>query len=461
MNYKTVIIVLATLILTACSGVRNLSKPQIDVPQTYSNELATDSTSIADMEWWRYYADSTLYHIINRTLENNRNILKAAAKVEELRKLYGVEKLNLLPTIEGLVGGDHETNKYQGGELTKDPETDLKVSVSWEINLWGAMSWAQKQSAATYKASVEDLRAMQMTMIAEAATAYFRLLALDNELAIVRQTLVTRREALHQAKLRFEGGLTSETVYQQAKVEYASTASLVPNLEREVRVAQNALTLLMGELPSDNLKRGTLFLNVTLPESLPVGLPSQLLERRPDLKGSEQRLAAAMANVGLTYANRFPNLKLNLAAGWENDGLVKFFSSPFTYALGNISGTIFDFGRKKRKYQASIAAYEQARYSYEQAVLTAFTEVNNAITTYKKVHDNTALKIELRDATGKYVKLAQLQYRAGTLNYLDVLDAQRRYFEAQIGVSNALRDEYFSLINLYKVLGGGWNVKEK
>lgn len=453
-----VVIISIVSLLSSCSGVKNLTKANIDMPSRYSHGEWSDTASIADMQWWKYYADSTLCEIISHTLENNRDILKAASKVEELRRLYDIEKVNLLPTVSGLVGGDHETNKYRGGSLDKDPETDLKVSLNWEINLWGSMKWARRQSASQYLASVEDLRSMQMTLIAEAATAYFRLLALDNELAIVKQTLVTRSEALNQAKLRFEGGLTSETVYQQAKVEYSSTASLVPNLERQITVARNALTLLMGEYPMENLKRGTLFLNVKLPETLPIGVPSQLLERRPDLRAAEQRLAAAMANVGVNYANRFPNLRINLAAGFENDGLVRFFESPFTYVLGNIGGTILDFGRKKRKYQASIAAYDQARYDYEQSVLKAFTEVSNAVTTYQKVHQNTALKIDLRDATAKYVQLAQLQYRAGSLNYIDVLDAQRRYFDAQIGVSNALRDEYLSLINLYKSLGGGWEL---
>lgn len=452
------IIISAIFLFSSCSGVKNLTKANVNAPSKYIESAGTDSSSIADMKWWEYYADSTLSDIIRHTLKNNRDFLKAASRVEELRRLYDMEKVNLLPSITGVVGGDYETNKYQGDHIKKDPETDLKVSLNWEVNLWGALKWSRRQSASQYQASVEDLRAMQMTLIAEVAAAYFRLLALDNELAIVKQTLITRSEALNQAKLRFEGGLTSETVYQQAKVEYSSTASLVPNLEKQITVAQNALTLLMGEYPMENLKRGKLFLNVKLPESLPIGIPSQLLERRPDLRASENRLAAAMANVGVNYANRFPSLKINLAAGFENDGLTKFFESPFTYVLGNISGTIFDFGRKKRKYQASIAAYDQARYDYEQSVLKAFTEVSNAVTTYQKVHQNTSLKIDLRDATAKYVQLAQLQYRAGSLNYIDVLDAQRRYFDAQIGVSNALRDEYLSLINLYKSLGGGWEL---
>lgn len=456
----SIIILIFSLALASCSGVRNLSKVNLDIPNEFYSEGWTDTVCIADMEWWRYYADSILYGVIDKTLSNNKDFLKATAKVEELKKLYEIEKVNLLPEISGLVGGDTETNRYRGEEKTIDKETDLKFSLGWEINLMGAMTWAKRQSRYQYQASVDDLRAMQMTLVAEAARAYFTLLALDNELAIVRQTLVTRRESLHQAKLRYEGGLTPETVYQQAKVEYSSAASLVPELERRITVERNALTLLMGDFPIENLKRGTLFLNLVLPDSLPVGLPSQLLQRRPDVRAAEHRLRASMANVGLTYANRFPSLKINLAAGWENDGLVRFFESPFTYVFGNLVGTVVDFGRKKKKYQASIAAYDQARYTYEKAVITAFTEVSNAITSYRRVHESTALKIELMEATVKYVDLATLQYRAGTLNYLDVLDAQRRYFEAQLGVSNALRDEYFSLIDLYKALGGGWHLKK-
>ena len=444
------------LLLGSCSGVKNLNKAQVELPQSYNAPTWADSASIADMEWWAYYSDPELRSIIEHTLANNKDFLKAAAKVEEVRRLYDMEKVNLTPTVSGIAGGDYETNRYRGGDLSKDPETDLKLSVAWEVNLWGAQTWAKRQSKARYLASVEDMRAMQMTLVAEVASAYFRLLALDNELSIVRQTLATRREALEHARLRYEGGLTSETVYQQAKVEYGTTASLVPNLERQVTTLQNALTLLMGEMPTENLNRGTLFIHTHLPEKMPVGVPSQLLERRPDIRAAEQRLAAAMAGVGVDYTNRFPSLRINLSAGLENDGLVKFFQSPFTYALGNISGTILDFGRRKRKYQASIAAYEQARLDYEKSVLTAFTEVSDAIATYQKVYQSTALKMELRDATGKYVNLATLQYRAGTLRYLEVLDAQRRYFEAQISVSNALRDEFFALINLYKALGGGW-----
>lgn len=451
---------LAIAALTGCSGVKNLAAPDVAMPATYMPGLESDSATVADMAWWEFYADSTLCRIMRITLDNNRDLLKAAARVEETRQLYGIEKVNTLPEIGGLIGASHETNNYGGSGTTKDPEYDLKFPITWELNLWGSLSWARKQGAANYAASIEDYRAMRMTLIAEVASAYFRLIALDNELSIVRQTLSTRQQSLEQARIRFEGGLTSETVYQQAKVEYSTTASLVPNLERQVTVARNALTMLMGEYPREIFDRGELALNIILPDRLPSGVPSDLLRRRPDVRACEQRLAAAMANAGYTYADRFPRLRLTLTPGFENDDLSGFFKSPFTYVLGNVTGTVFDFGRKKRKYQAAVAAYDQARYAYEKSVIQAFTEVNTAITTYRRIKETTRLKVELRDATVKYVQLAHLQYRGGTIGYIDVLDAQRRYFDAQIGVSNALRDEYLALINLYKVLGGGWSTSD-
>ena len=391
-------------------------------------------------------------------MDNIRGLLKAAAKIEEVRNIYRMDRLNYLPEISGIAGTNHETNRYNGIATTKDPEYDLKMTIGWEINLLGAMSWAQKGSLARYKATIDDYHAMRMALVAETASAYFRLMALRNELAIVRQTLATRDESLNQARIRFEGGLTSETVYQQAKVEYASTAALVPNLEQQVKAANNAITLLIGEFPNDSICSGQPIWSDNIQDNIPVGISSTLLERRPDISAAEHRLAAAMADVGLSYANQFPNIRLSFTPGWENESLSHFLASPFTYVIGNIAGTIFDFGRKKRKYKAAIAVYDQARNDYEKIVINAFTEVNTAIETLNKVKENRKLKAELCEASRKYVHLAQLQYRGGSLNYIDVLDAQRKYFEAQISVSNALRDEYLALTNLYKVLGGGWNV---
>ena len=453
-RFSNIFPVLLFALLSACSGVKDCVKPQLNLPQQIGHNQ-NDSLTLADTEWWKLYADSSLIRIINTTLENNRNLLAAGARIEEMRQLYGVSKSNFFPTLSAFALADNETNDYYGESHINDPENSLKATLSWEADLWGGLNWARKKGLANYEASVWDQRAMRMTLIAEVATAYFNLVALDNELTIVRRTLTTREEYLKKAKLRFEGGLTPETVYQQAQVEYATTAALVPNLERQIEVQKNAIALLMGRYPEEEVMRSSLSLDMGLPDSVPVGVPSTLLQRRPDLQASEAALRAALANVGVAYADRFPRLRISLTGGLENDELKGFFNSPFSYVVGQITGTILDFGRNKRKHKAAIAAYDQARYRYEQAVLNAFREVDDAAITFRLVRQTSLKRRELRDAAQKYTQLAYMQYNMGVINYIDVLDAQRRYFDAQVGFTNAVRDEYLALVRLYKALGGG------
>lgn len=461
---KRIAILLFTCILTAgifaCSPARHCQAPQLNLPESIA-ENRIDSMTIADLEWWNFYGDSTLCHIIERTLANNRDILAAAARVEQMREMYRISKAERLPSLGANILAENETNDYYQDKSVRDPQFDLTLSIGWELDLWGNLRWAKRKGGAEYTASVEDWRAMRMELVAEVATAYFELVALDNELAIVRRTLATRSEGVYQAKLRFEGGLTSETVYQQAQVEYASTASLIPDLERKIEITENSIALLMGEYPDWPVLRGTMDTEATTPETLPVGLPSELLQRRPDVRASEQRLQAAMAEAGMAYADRFPRLKFTLTGGWENDRMVGFFQSPFSYVAGTVAAPIFGFGRKKAKYKAALAAYDEARLAYEQKVLEVFKEANDAVITYRNVRKTAELKANLRDASRKYVLLAHLQYRAGSINYIDVLDAQRQYFDAQIGLSNAIRDEYLAMVQLYKALGGGWQTESE
>ena len=440
----------------SCSAVRRCKAPELALPERFAGLLPDDSLTIADMAWWQFFGDSTLLSIIRRTLDNNREMLAAAARVERMRALYRVEKANRLPDLKLNALADYETNDYSGESAKRDAEFGLKATLGWEADLWGNLRWAKRKGEAEYRATVEDERAMRMTLVAEAASAYFRLMALDNELAIVRRTLSTRREGVEPARLRFEGGLTSETVYQQAKVEYASTASLVPELERRISVTENGLALLMGDYSDREIPRGRLETGDRLSDSLPVGIPSTLLQRRPDVRASELRLRSAMAAAGMAYADRFPRLNLTLTGGWENDELKGFFRSPFSYVAAAVASPLFGFGRKKARYEAALAAYDEARLGYEQKVLEVFRETDDALVTYRNARRTAEAKGYLCDAAFKYVALARAQYRAGSIAYLDVLDAQRRYFDAQIGVSNARRDEYLALVALYKTLGGGW-----
>ncbi len=448
---------IAATSLCGCSISRKCRAPELNLPSSIiSSETPADQETLADMQWWNFYGDSLLCNIIERTLEHNKDILAAAYRIEQMREQYRISRAELLPTVSANALADNETNDYFGKKSTSDPEFSLKATLSWEADLWGRLRWAKKKNNYEWLATVEDERAMRMTLIAEVAGTYFQLIALDNELEIVRRTLETRRDGEKMAKLRFEGGLTSELVYQQAKVEYATTATLVPALEKRIEITENSLSLLMGAYPGEKITRQKIDRYIQVPDSVPVGLPSQLLMRRPDVRKSEYQLKSAMSSVGVAYADQFPRLTISLQGGWENDDLKALFRSPFSYVVGNIVGTALDFGRKRAQYKASIAAYEQSRLAYEKKVLEVFTEVNNYLVTYRKMRDTTVLKTESRNAALKYFELANLQYRAGSINYIDVLDAQRRFLDAQIGLSNAVRDEHIALVNLYKALGGGW-----
>ncbi len=445
--------------LASCSGVKNLAKPDLQLPTELAGN-STDSITAADIDWMNFFADPQLVEIIKETLAHNRNFLAAAARVEEMRQLYGVTASNFFPTLSANAYGNQETNDYHDEKHVTDPEYGLKATLSWEADLWGGLKWARRKGGADFRASVEQERAMRITLIAEAASAYFRLIALDNELQIAKRTLFTREENLQKAKIRFEGGMTPETVYRQAEVEYATTAALIPGLESRIETQKNAIALLMGRFPQEEIARGTLLLRDSLPKALPVGLPSQLMQRRPDIRAAEAKLQGALADVGVAYADRFPRLRIGLTGGWENNELGGFFKSPFSYVVGSITGTILDFGRNKRKYKSKIAAYDQARLAYEQTVLTAFHEVDDAATTLRKVNQTCDRRRELLEAAQAYARLAYRQYNAGAINYIDVLDAQRRFYDAQVGMSNAMRDQCLAIVNLYKALGGGWHSEE-
>ena len=447
---------LIILLLTACSGVKNLTKPDLEVPQSWGGNESLDSLTIADLGWWEFYGDENLKAIIEKVLEANKRLLMAAERVEQSRLLYKVENSKLFPELSFRLPWNHETNHYYKELDLIDPEIGVKATISWEVDLFGSLRWNKKKSKSRYEASQQDERAMRMTLVAETASAYFRLVALDNELAIVKSTMETREEGVRLAKLRFDGGLTSETVYQQAQVQYATAAALIPNLEYNIKVAENQLLLLMGSLPDEPVKRSSELKDNTLPNRIPMGVPSSLLQRRPDIVVYENRLQEAVANVGYTYAKRFPSLNIELTGGLEDNDFKNLFRSPFTYVAENFIAPLVDFGKRKNTYKAAVAAYNEARLSYENKVLEAFNEVDNALTRYNSARMAVTKDTELLEAADKYQDLTWKQYRGGTINYIDVLDAQRRFLEARIARTNAIRDEHLALIQLYKALGGGW-----
>ena len=238
-------------------------------------------------------------------------------------------------------------------------------------------------------------------------------------------------------------------------MELARTATLVPDLERKISLKENDIAYLAGEYPN-KIARSRLLQEFNSPETLPVGLPSTLLERRPDIRQAEQKLIAANAKVGVAYTNMFPRLALTGGFGGESTSLSELLKSPYAVMEGALLTPIFGWGKNRAALKAKKAAYEAEVHSYEKAVLEAFKETRNAIVNFNKIKEVYELRANLERSAKSYMDLAQLQYINGVINYLDVLDAQRGYFDAQIGLSNAIRDELIAVVQLYKALGGGW-----
>lgn len=452
---RKIIFLLAIALFSSCSIYKKCTEPEIKLPERIISDVISDSLCIADLHWSEIFSDTLLKSLIQKTLDYNKDLLSATARIQELERYYRIAKADQYPSFGADIYVEHETNKLNSANQNIDLETAAKITLSWEIDFFGRVRWSKREVLADYLKTIEGQRALQMILIAEVATSYFELIALDNELAIISHTVQTREEDLNKAKIRFEGGLTSEIPYQQAQVEYASTAALVPDLQRRIAIKENEIALLIGEMPSSIQRSEIQRYNSSL-DWFQIGIPSDLMKRRPDIRAAEQSLKAAFANAGYAWADRFPRFLINLEGGLENNSFQGFLKAPLTYAIGELTSPIFSFGKRKAKYEAAIKAYDAERFQYEKKTLQAFKEVNDAVISYRSANETVELMQNLKNAAQKYVELAMVQYINGQISYIDVLDAQRSYLNSEVDFSNAIRDEYLSLINLYKSLGGGW-----
>lgn len=451
---KIAFILAAVFLLGSCQIGKHYTRPELKLPETLDS-LSVDSNSIADYPWEQLYTDTILQDLIRKTLSYNKDMQIAAARIKEMAALKRIDFANLFPQVGARVYAEKEADNYGGNKYNPDNQFDLKGVISWELDLWGKLRWARDKSLADFMGSIENQRALKMSLVAQVAQSYFELVALDNELAIVRQTVDARRESLRLARLRYEGGLTSETAFRQSQVELAKTATLVPDLERKIALKENDIAFLTGEYPH-RIKRTAMLEDVTFAASLPVGLPSALLERRPDVRQAEQAVIAANAEVGVAFTKMFPSISLTANLGAESEELGDLLKSPYHLISGTLLQPLFAMGKNRAALKAKKAAYEEAIYSYEKTVLNAFKEAYNAIVEFNKIKEIYETRLRLEQASKSTLELAQLQYMNGVIGYMDLLDAQRTYLDAQIGLSNAVRDKQLTMVNLYKALGGGW-----
>ncbi len=462
MKHKTIksslLLCLIILGIQACKMGPNYSRPDLNVDVDWDS-TAVKGDQVAQIKWWDLYQDSLLESYISEALKENYNLRVAAAKIQELQAFRKTTKSALFPQIGVNTFAEGEAGHNAATGVTKNNEKYRGIgTLSWELDLWGKIRRQVEAANAEYLGTYEAYRSMSISLVAEVAKTYFSLQDIDNRLRITRRTLIARQEAQRIAELRFKGGLVSEIEYQQATVELAQTKSLIPELERQVKINTNELAILLGRPPQELARSNSISDQPVVP-AIPVGLSSELLERRPDIRQAEDQLVAANAQIGAAKADYFPNLTLTGKFGYQSPSLNNFVANGFNYweYIGDITAPLFSAGRIKGNVEAKKAQYNQVLNQYKQTVNVALKEVSDGLVTFQKTAQTRDAQTELLTASQEYLRLAQLQYLNGIVNYLDVLDAQRRLFEAEISESAAIKEQLVSMVDLYKALGGGWD----
>jgi len=448
---------LAALAVGACSPGPNYERPgNLPAPQTYRDSVGRDTTrrdtSFADLPWWQVFRDTTLQRLIRVALEQNPDLGIAAERVLAAEAQLGVTRADLYPQV-GAQGG------VSRGQLDAVTATRANVGVSafWELDLFGRIRRSAERDRALLLASEEARRGVVLALVAQVATQYADLRTLDRQLEIARRTADSRREYVAIARQRFEGGVTGEIDFRQAQAQYEDAHTIVINLQESIAQRENALSILLGNAPGA-IPRGRALEEIPWPADVPVGLPSGLLERRPDLRQAEQQLAALTYNVGVAKAALWPNISLTGAFGFASADLGALFNgSSQAWSLGgSVFQAIFQGGRLRAGVRVTEAQMREGVLAYRGAVLRALQETDDALVAVRLAGERTA-SLDSQVVYNRIVlRLAEARYEGGVAQYLEVLDAQRQLLNTELLAADARRQRLFAYVNLYRALGGGW-----
>lgn len=457
------------LLLAGCTVGPNYQRPTVDAPDSY-RRAATDtnaisgSNSLGDLGWWSVYDDPQLRAYIAEALTNNWDIKIAAARVLEAEASAQVTRSQFFPNI--IAGGDAYTSRVSqdGASLVPphvNPEReygDVFLSMpTYEVDLWGRIRRANEAARARLLESVDAQHVVRQTLVSQVATTYLQLLELDLELQIGHSSYVSRTNSLDLTMSREQGGVSALQDVYQAKVLVATAEASIAATSRAIEQTENQMNILLGQNPGP-VKRGSPLVDHKLRTSVPPGLPSSLLERRPDIRAAEHDLVAANADIGQAKAAFYPQLTLTGAYGYQSVALSDLFTAPSrTWQFGPaVSFPLFTGGRLTGNLKLAKATFDESLARYRQTVQNAFREVSDALIAYQRNQEFYAKQDELTQANREAAQLAQTRYEGGVTSYLEVLYNEQQLFDAELLLAQARRDELLSVVQLYFALGGGW-----
>jgi NodT family efflux transporter outer membrane factor (OMF) lipoprotein len=456
------------LVLAGCLVGPDYKRPQTGPPVQFrfASPQELDRASVADLAWFELFRDDALRELIQTALIQNYDLQIATARVLQARAQIGIVRSQLFPTIGA--SGSGQTLRFSQNVFnfpsTADPQITfgtLALDMTWEIDVWGRIRRLTESARAELFSNEETRRAVFITLIANVATAYFQLRTFDLQLAISRRTIEARERGLKLVQTQRDLGVGTGLDVAQAEDLLFTARAVLKDTERQIAQTEDLLSLLLGQNPGDIIRGRTLDETAqALPPDIPPGLPSALLERRPDVRAAELNIVAANAQIGAAKAQYFPQISLTGMLGVESNSLSNLFKkSSLAYNLaGTAAVPIFTAGRISSQVDLARGQTEEALAAYQQAVRTAFTEVSDSLIEYAKRREQRSEQESLVGARERSVRLSQLRYEGGLDTYLQVLDAETRLFDGQLQLADLKRDELTAVVRLYRALGGGWSL---
>lgn len=453
-----IVAVWALILLSGCAVGPDFKQPVVSTPESYRIDTMPVDT-VEELKWWELFDDPVLYTLVSTALENNRDLKIAISRIEQARAFLGFTRADQYPRLD-IQGGANTGNLLGPARSdTTDSSAFITAPLSWEIDFWGKFRRATEAARAELFASEYGLRTVQLSLVTDVVATYYLLLDFHQRLAISEFTLQSRTKSLDIIQQRFDKGIIPELDLNQAQVQKEIAAAAIPSFQRSIAQTENALSILLGQLP-ESIETGIDLNSQTLPPDIPTGLPSSLLERRPDVLEAMYLLKAQTENIGIAEALRLPAISLTGSLGIASADLSGLTTSGGAWSLGaGLLGPIYNFDKNIRRVDIEKALTKQALYRYENTVLTAFREVEDAlveIETYKR--QIGAVGNQLKAAKNANM-LSNERYDKGYSSYLEVLETERSLFNVQLQYSDLKQQYLNSYVNLYKALGGGWITK--
>ena len=438
--------------IAGCMMGPDYQRPVVEVPPVHRYEMA-EARDTANTAWWKQFGDPVLDSLIDDALANNLSVKIAAANVEQAAAVLTQARSPLYP--QGAYGAN-ASGQRQNEKIGAVYSYDALAGASWEIDLWGRIRRLSEAARAQVLATEEARRGIVLSLVASVANGYLQLRALDEQLVIARRTKDVYSESVRLFELQFKYGVQSKMTVEQARTQYETAAAAIPQIESQITQTENALSVLLGRNPGP-IQRGQAIGALTMPD-IPAGVPSQVLERRPDIRQAEQQLVAANAQIGAAKALYFPTISLTGALGLVSIDLANLFTGPtgtWSYQ-GSIAGPIFAGGAISGQVRQTEAARKAAEFGYAAAIQSAFADIDNALVARAKLADQLAAERRLVAASREYGRLAKLQFDGGVAPYFTVLQAEQQLFPAELNEVQLRASLFAATVNVYKAMGGGW-----